>query len=258
MFYKLIKSLVLPLSVILIAMIVGLVLTRRANAEKRRRFRAGRILLIAAAALLYLLSIPPVADLLVRPLESGYPRSDAAALQGVQAVVVLTGGAGQANALRPEAAPGGVSLARIIHGVEVFRASGAQHLVITGAAPDQAVSEAATMKAVAIKMGVPTDKIVLEEKATSTAEHAPRVLEAMPELAGMKIALVTSALHMPRSVGAFRKHFRSEQLVPCPSDWLYNSEPWTLRTFAPSADSLAKSTNACVEYIGRLWYWLRG
>jgi len=257
MIVKILKTLCMPLALSLIAMVAGLVLARCKTSEKRSRVRIGRALLILTAFGLYLFSIHPVANMLVRPLESQYARPAPETLEDVDAVIVLSGGAFQANSLRPTPLPSGVGTARLLGGVKLFKACGARYLVITGAAPGRPLSEAAVMGRLAVELGVPTDRIVLEEKATNTYEHAPRVLERMPELRGMKVALVTSALHMPRAMQVFSRYFGRDRLVPYPAFWLYDSGPWTVRTFLPNADALAKSTVACVEYVGRLWYWVR-
>ena len=51
----------------------------------------------------------------------------------------------------------------------------------------------------------PRDRIVLEDKSRNTAENAEFTRRLVDPKPGERWLLVTSAMHMPRSVGAFRK-----------------------------------------------------
>ena len=95
------------------------------------------------------------------------------------------------------------------------------------------------------------DSVDTYENATWTK----KVLEAR-KLTG-RVLLVTSAIHMPRAVAVCRKV--GIEVVPCPSDFVSGAD-WTYRiqSFLPEAAALTRTTDAVHEYVGRLWYWLRG
>jgi len=67
-----------------------------------------------------------------------------------------------------------------------------------------------------------------------------------------KVALVTSAWHMPARRGLFRK--AGVDILPCPADYRGKSNPdfrWT--DYSWDSDSLDRSTFAVHESIGYLW-----
>jgi len=81
-----------------------------------------------------------------------------------------------------------------------------------------------------------------------------------------KIILVTSALHMPRSLALFEK--QGLQVIPAPVDFTITERNWEnafkpgldefLIYLLPNASSLGLTTNALKEMIGMLIYDLRG
>jgi uncharacterized SAM-binding protein YcdF (DUF218 family) len=76
-----------------------------------------------------------------------------------------------------------------------------------------------------------------------------------------KILLVTSALHMPRSMEIFRR--LDIETIAAPTDFLTvqnsNSKGWgILLDLLPNADALKNTTNAIKEYIGLFVYQLAG
>ena len=74
---------------------------------------------------------------------------------------------------------------------------------------------------------------------------------------GGRIALVTSASHMPRAAHLFRK--AGANFVPCPADFEAHRDihlQWS--SFGWDSESLARSTLAFHEWIGLLWLRLRG
>ena len=72
-----------------------------------------------------------------------------------------------------------------------------------------------------------------------------------------RIGLVTSALHMPRSVQVFRKQFPNDTIVPIPVNHLYSPDWGNLRNYMPSPTTLYHSNNALHEWIGMVWYVIR-
>ena len=69
--------------------------------------------------------------------------------------------------------------------------------------------------------------------------------------------LVTSALHMPRAHKTFIK--QGLNVVPAPTDYLItDGESSFIFDIVPSSDSLNLTTYATREYMGRLYYWIRG
>jgi len=72
-----------------------------------------------------------------------------------------------------------------------------------------------------------------------------------------KFILVTSAAHMPRAMGLFRK--QGMEPIPAPTDYMAGEREGGLRLgmFFPSAGSLEKAGSAIHEYLGMVWGKLR-
>ena len=221
-----------------------------------RRPRLGRGLLVAALALLWLPSTAPGADLLLLPLETRYPvvenpsRSDA--------VVVLTGMV-DVKAARGDQVEMGEAGDRILAGVELVRRDCADYLLIAGGSGDlfdQSVSEALILNRFAIEFGVPADRILLDTASRNTYENAVQARALIEERGLSDIILVTSAAHMPRSMGCFRKVGLDPR--PYPVDFRSGWGKYDPFSLLPNVDYLQESTMAVREYVGLIMYWLQG
>ena len=94
------------------------------------------------------------------------------------------------------------------------------------------------------------EDIVLETKATDTKDHPIYVKEIIGK---DRFILVTSASHMPRAMGLFRKH--GMEPIPAPTDYMVKEREGGLSPgmFFPSAGSLEKAERAIHEYLGMMW-----
>jgi uncharacterized SAM-binding protein YcdF (DUF218 family) len=220
-----------------------------------KRPRLGRGLVITALALLWLLSTP-VADLLLLPLETSYPvveRPDHA-----DAVVVLTGMV-DSKAARGDQVELGQAADRIVAGVELMHRGQADYLLIAGGSGDlfdQSVSEALILERFAIRLGVPADRILVDTTSRNTHENAVQAWRLLREARLSNVILVTSAFHMPRSMGCFRKvglHPR-----PYPVDFRGRWGEYDPLSWLPRVSNLQSSTTAIREYVGLIMYWFRG
>ena len=72
-----------------------------------------------------------------------------------------------------------------------------------------------------------------------------------------RVALVTSAWHLPRAAALFRR--AGVAILPCPSDYsALTNDYFDWNDLTWDAESLTRSTYAVREDIGYLWVWLRG
>lgn len=115
-------------------------------------------------------------------------------------------------------------------------------------------------------LGVPQNALMLETQSRNTYENAVETFKLLEGQDIERIILVTSAMHMPRSVKIFSK-FGCE-IVPAPTDFHLTQADWEFytrpnpatqfRNLLPRADNLHHTTEALKEYIGILVYGLRG
>src|SRR4029079_19446208 len=78
-------------------------------------------------------------------------------------------------------------------------------------------AEAPTRARLVQEFCLPPSRIVVEDISRTTAENAALLRAKLSPHAGQRWLLVTSAFHMPRAVGAFRKAGFSVEAYPV--DW---------------------------------------
>jgi uncharacterized SAM-binding protein YcdF (DUF218 family) len=246
-FTKIVLALLLPPASLVILMLFGVILAGFCRG-------IGKFLILLGIVGLYCLSISPVSDALLKPLESYAPPLKDERVKA-DAIVVLGGGtldvswSGLHPVLPAEAE------ARVVQGVVLYRK---YHLplVMVGGAGNPATSstpDADVMGLLARSLGVPAKHIITENKSRNTLEGARAVSS---QVRGRRIILVTSAYHMKRAASMFRK--QGFEVIPSPAAYLSEQKSVTLYSFIPHADRLAASASACSEYLSLRWYSLTG
>jgi uncharacterized SAM-binding protein YcdF (DUF218 family) len=95
---------------------------------------------------------------------------------------------------------GGETQARTKEAVRLYRAGYAPKLLFSGAAQDKSgPSNAAAMRQEAIKDGVPSEDILIEEDSANTAENAIATAPILKAIGAQSIILVTSPYHQRRA-----------------------------------------------------------
>jgi uncharacterized SAM-binding protein YcdF (DUF218 family) len=116
--------------------------------------------------------------------------------------------------------------------------------------------EAEISKVILIGLGVPPDKIIIENKSLNTTENAKFTKEIVERENFKQPILVTSAFHMERSVLQFQK--AQVVVLPYPTDYQTNVEhKFQPHQLWPSANALLDTSLALKEYVGILavkWY----
>jgi uncharacterized SAM-binding protein YcdF (DUF218 family) len=201
---KFVSFWLMPLPFCALLTIAGLVLMR-----SPKRARLGRGLLVTAIVLLLLLSNKYVSRWLVRPLETRYPAIPEFAagqplpsqIAACRYVFVFGGG----NGLSPNMAATNLlsttALARTVEAVRILRAIPEAKLVVSGPSTADRISHAVILARAAQTLGISADRIIHIENAHDTEDES----RAIKRVAGdAKVALVTSAWHMPRRCAAVR------------------------------------------------------
>ncbi len=210
--------------------------------------------------IIWFFSLPFFSHFLVRGLESKYDQP----VQVPQAsAIVLLGGF-----TRPAVPPRSTVEVnffgdRLLYAARLFREKRAPFIVCTGGKitflKDFPGTEATSMaRLLGDLWGIDSTSIIIENKAQNTHDHGPRVRAVFEQRAMKKdIILVTSAMHMYRSVKVMKKFGFS--IIPAPAGFWEESRPQIkLFSFFPSADALFASTTALHEYYGIAAYWIMG
>jgi len=258
---KFLPTLVYPAGLTCLLLLVALFL------RHHDRWRNG--LIIVALITLWLSGHRVVSMALVRSLEWQYPSLDPADVPPADAIVVLGGGTQLQLPPRPTHEVGEAG-DRTIYAARLYREGVAPVIIVSGAGdPFSApggVPESEAMAELLVFFGVPRDAIILESTSLNTYENGAecaRILEAH----GMHgIILVTSAMHMPRSMAIFQKY--DLVITPAPTDYLTTKPDWEYYTrlnlgvqllnLLPRSDHLDMTSRALKEIIGTAIYALRG
>lgn len=247
---QLVHGLLFPPALLIFMYVLGLLLWSRAP-----RLARGSIAL--ATLFLVLVTNAVLVGNMSRAVEVGVPIS-VEALADAQAIVILGGGR------TPDAVEYGggdqvstFTLIRARYGAWLARRTGLPVLVTGGAVRGEEQSEAELMaRLLEEEFGVPVRW--REEHSRTTYENAVNSA-AMLKVEGIgRIALVTSASHMRRSVEAFEK--QGLVVHAAPTDITSREDDPHSRWWdglLPSAGAMREFTLVLHEIIGRLWYRIR-
>lgn len=231
----------------------------------KKRPHLQRALLWLACGLLWLASNRWVANGLVYSLER--QRMPPAILPNADVIVTLGGGTNAADAPRP--IPGlNEAGERMVYAAYLYKQGKAPEILVSGGTITllgNTASEASAMNFFLEMMQIPKTAIIWEDQSLNTYENALYSKALLAPTGKMRILLVTSAIHMPRSVLIFEQ--QGFEVIPAPADFLitdadldWSRRPlsgWALE-FVPQVEYLRLTTVALREYIGLLTYRLLG
>jgi uncharacterized SAM-binding protein YcdF (DUF218 family) len=224
----------------------------------RRRPWAPR-LLAASLAVTAACVLLPVGNWLTVPLENRFPRPPALPEQ-VDGVVFLGGGIDGTVTFARGVPSFGETMERFAAILELARQLPNARLVFTGGTAwrDRGTdhTEAAVIRRFLADQGLSEGRVALEARARSTRENALLTLELMQPRLGERWLLVTSAKHMPRAIGVFRRA-GWPGIEAWPVDYHTTGAFWELADPLASV-RLVELDEAAYEWFGLLYYRLLG
>lgn len=180
-------------------------------------------------------------------------------------IVVLSGGILSRIPPRPtfEVADAGD---RVLFGAYLFHQGLAPRIICTGNVATGGIAPrpaAEDMAELLVMLGVPKEVIIKETKAENTREHAKNLYPLLQELGFKRVLLVTSAMHMPRSIGVFKRLCPGIKFIPAPTDFQVTEPipaPWyhQITDFIPTPRHLLDFSAVMHEYLGMAYYKMRG
>lgn len=241
-----------PSSLAFLSLLLGMALVRRSPA-------LGRGFLYAGAAIILLFGFLPGGNLLVLPLEGRFGSRVSPIPHGDVAGIILLGGFEDGAITR---ARGGLALneaaERLTETLRLARAIPEAKVVFTGGSGSLFGGEGigAGVRQFLIDAGIPAERIVVENRSRNTYENAVFTKDLLKPIAQDRWLLVTSAYHMPRAVGVFRKV--GFGVIPYPVD--FRTRDWgdVLRPFDSIGAGLQRTDLAAKEWIGLIAYWMTG
>jgi uncharacterized SAM-binding protein YcdF (DUF218 family) len=220
--------------------------------------RTGQRMVLGGVAALLILGLTPAPLWLLMPLETRFPpyKDDGTPVAGV----IVLGGSFETE---PTDHYGQMALndagERILAIATVAHRFPDARIVYTGGGSGFVVGrtpEATLVERTAADMGVAPGRIVYERRSLNTYENAVFSKHIAKPKPGERWLLVTSAFHMPRSVGVFRK--AGWDVVAHPVDFRTGGPEDASRFFASISQGLTRSDTAIKEYIGLVAYWIAG
>ena len=249
---KLLGFFALPSNDILAAGLIGLALI------PTRFVRIGRRLVSASIILFLAFGLLPLSKMLVAPLEERFPPWDASG--GAPDGIVVLGGA-----IEPEITPFhraselNEAAERITVIAELARKYPSARILYSGgneSSVPRGGSEAHVAGALFETFGVPARRLILEDQSRTTAENAAFSRRLVMPKPGERWLLVTSAYHMPRAIGAFRRAGFAVEAYPVDYRIIGPTDLWI--PFDSIATGLRRTDLAAHEWIGLMAYWLTG
>jgi uncharacterized SAM-binding protein YcdF (DUF218 family) len=226
------------------------------QAPQGTRWSRWRVAWSALAVFFYVLNVPVLPTLMENRLERLYSAPAIAESDRSEGnvVLVLTGGWLRTTQDGYEQKIGEAGWERTVAGVALWRRVGGR-LLITGAPkPDGSDSAAAAMGRVAEALGVPHGRIVIEPASLNTYENLLFSRRLMGPVSG-RTWLVTSAVHMPRSVATARAI--GLDVIPYPCDFRADERiDWAM--FMPTGSAAYAFEADLHELVGMAVYRLKG
>ncbi|HLO84891.1 MAG TPA: YdcF family protein [Nostocaceae cyanobacterium] len=206
-----------------------------------------------------------VAKNLVRSLE--WQNLPLEQIPSAQAIVVLGGATKTAAWPRPSA-----DLSeqgdRVIYAAQLYLQQKAPLIIISGGRIDwrgSGAPESTDIAAILTSIGIPKEAIIQEPNSLNTHENAVNVKKILDAKGIKQVLLVTSAMHMPRSLKIFQR--QGIDVIPAPTDFLISqsdlrelssSPKAAILNLLPDTENLDQFTRALKEYVGSFVYFLRG
>lgn len=247
---KLLWALLKPGTWIVLLLAVAFFLVR-AESKRAAAWTAG-----AALLFVLVLSVFPLGDVLLRPLESAYPVDPPV---GQVAGIIVLGGGEQARRTgrwgQPQVNEAGD---RFLAALALAQRHPEAPVLFTGgigSLRQDGPTGAEVGEALLLASGLDRSRLLLESGSRNTAENAAQALVLRPAERDGAWLLVTSAFHMPRAVEAFCAAGWTG-LVPWPTDYrtvaLKDGVGWNL------VGNLQNLETAVREYLGLLAYRVTG
>ena len=211
----------------------------------------------SAALVLAILGIGllPLGDLLMRPLEAGFPIQTLPAQ--VDGIIILGGGEDVAASMQsgqPQLGEGGD---RYIAALELAQKHPKARLLFAGGSGrlrdinGQDASEAAIAEQIFRTQGISPGRLLFESQSRNTAENARLSRELAPPADDAEWVLVTSAFHMKRAMRSFTTA-GWQNVAAFPVD--FRTRNWRDGLGWNFQRNLALTNTALREWVGRVVY----
>lgn len=223
-----------------------------------RFYRTGRLFVSGAVVFALLVTIFPVGGRLIENLENRFP-ANVSIPADIDGIIVLGGTINQYLTYtrgQPALTEGGERLTEFVYLARKYPNAKLIFSGGTGALINRELKEADAARVFFTRMGIAGDRILYESESRNTYENAlfSRRIAGDTTKTGQWV-LVTSALHMPRAMGVFRRV--GWNVLANPVDYLTDGKQRFVVGFQP-IEALSRLNKAMREWIGLVAYRILG
>ena len=240
-----------PDSLFLILILTSLFFLYRGNVKY------AKILLSITSGLLLLISLFPIGDLLLSPLENRF-ETNPKLTGNIDGIIVLSGAEDPLLSSVWKQVELGGAAERDLAFMTLARKYPDAKLVFTGGTgslANQDYKAADVARELFAQQGFDTTRIIFERKSRNTYENVIYSKELIKPVADQNWLLITTSWHMPRSVGIFCK--AKWPVIPYPVDHQTNKD--NLFTLQFNLLGNLKGLNTAIkEWLGLLAYYITG
>jgi uncharacterized SAM-binding protein YcdF (DUF218 family) len=227
MLKKTISASMMPLSIALLILVVGLIFLDNNNIRK------AKIFITTSFITLFIIAYQPFSNMLIKPLETSYPKLQKIP-EGVSHILLLGGDVNNR----------GWEVLRLYNQIEYAT------IITSGYEGNKKIPEAIKTAHILQEIGIPSEDIIVHSKPKDTKEEAIKIKELLGD---KPFILVTSAYHMPRAMALFQEEGLNP--IPAPANIKERNNRYTS---IPQAKNIQNTEIALHEYIGLLWALIKG
>lgn len=177
----------------------------------------------------------------------------------LDAIIVLGGGVSVPEGDQGPTFLNGESLRRCMKAADIYREGLACPILVTGGKPDPqspGLAVATVMGLTLIEMGIDRRFIMIEDQSNDTAANARESAKLIKAANWKNLALVSTAVHLPRGAALFKAEGYEVIAIPCQS-YLDEFE-WGVLSFLPAADAAQRNQEVFHEAVSYVLLKLRG
>jgi uncharacterized SAM-binding protein YcdF (DUF218 family) len=222
--------------------------------------RFGKKLVVASLILIAVVGLGPVGNILILPLEQRFPNWNWNEMRvAPDGIVVLGGAIGPELSLMRGEVSVNESAERVTAVAALARRYPQARIVYSGGNGGLLIREGNEAE-FALKLfesfGIDRARIIAEDRSRNTVENAVFSKQLANPRPGERWWLVTSAYHMPRSIGAFRAAGFDVEAHPVD----FRTRGWidVVVPFGAVGDGLRRTDTAMREWVGLVAYRISG
>ena len=209
---------------------------------------------------LLIMAYSPLGHIILLPLEERFSRPDIIEkLQAPDGIIVLGGTIDTVVTKARGIISINESAERLTQAVVLARHFPKARVLFSGGGGkifSKNMREATAAKRFYAQMGLQSERMVFENRSKNTWQNARYTIDLLKPRADQRWLLVTSAYHMPRALGCFRK--LGMNVIPWPVDYRTRGKSDFYRLFARASEGWKRVDIGVREWVGLLAYWLSG